>query len=135
VEEGVVPGGGVAYLRTLPALEPLLAKLDGDERTGARLVMKALESPLRQIVENAGREASVIVNEVRDAKANYGYDAEHNKMGDMFELGIIDPVKVTRVALENAVSVASLMLTTEAAVGELPAPPAPPMPPGGGMDF
>ena len=120
VEEGVVAGGGVAYLRTLPALEPLIARLDGDERTGARLVAKALESPLRQIVENAGREASVIVNEVRDAKLNMGYDAEHDKMGDMFTLGIIDPVKVSRVAFENAVSVAALMLTTEAAVGEIP---------------
>ena len=135
VEEGVVAGGGVAYLRTLPALQPLIDSLEGDEKTGARLVAKALESPLRQIVENAGREASVIVNEVREAKANFGYDAEHNKMGDMFELGIIDPVKVTRVALENAVSVASLLLTTEAAVGELPEPPQPAMPQGGGMDF
>ncbi|MFA7248645.1 MAG: chaperonin GroEL, partial [Dehalococcoidia bacterium] len=125
VEEGVVAGGGVAYLRALPALEPLIARLDGDERTGARLVAKALESPLRQIVENAGREPAVIVNEVRDAKANYGYDAEHNVMGDMFQLGIIDPVKVTRVALENAVSVAALMLTTEAAVGEIPGTAAP----------
>ena len=133
VEEGVVAGGGVAYLRTLPALEPLIARLDGDERTGARLVAKALESPLRQIVENAGREPAVIVNEVRDAKANYGYDAEHNVMGDMFELGIIDPVKVTRVALENAVSVAALMLTTEAAIGEIPSPAGPPLA-GGGMD-
>ena len=133
VEEGVVAGGGVAYLRTLPALEPLIARLTGDERTGARLVAKALESPLRQIVENAGREPAVIVNEVRDAKANYGYDAEHNVMGDMFELGILDPVKVTRVALENAVSVAALMLTTEAAVGEIPGPAGPPLA-GGGMD-
>ena len=95
----------------------------------------ALESPLRQIVENAGLEASVIVNEVRDAKKNFGYDAEHAKMGDMFELGIIDPVKVARVALENAVSVAALMLTTEAAVGEIPEKTPPAMPPGGGMDY
>ena len=131
VEEGVVPGGGVAYLRTIPALEPLLARLEGDERTGARLVVKALESPLRQIVQNAGREPAVIVNEVRDAKLNYGYDAEHNVMGDMFELGIIDPVKVTRVALENAVSVASLLLTTEAAVGDMPEPPRAPDQPDG----
>ncbi|MGE3858210.1 MAG: chaperonin GroEL [Dehalococcoidia bacterium] len=134
VEEGVVPGGGVAYLRALPVLTPLIASLEGDEKTGAQLVAKALEAPLRQIVENAGLEASVIVNDVMAAKQNEGYDAEHQKMGDMFTLGIIDPVKVTRVALENAVSVAALMLSTEAAVGELPAPPAPPMPPGGGMD-
>ncbi|MEX2446668.1 MAG: chaperonin GroEL [Dehalococcoidia bacterium] len=133
VEEGVVPGGGVAYLRALPALAPLIESLDGDERTGARLVARALESPLRQIVENAGREPSVIVEAVRDAKLNMGYDAEHDKMGDMFTLGILDPVKVTRVALENAVSVASLMLTTEAAIGEIPQPAAPAMPPGGGM--
>ena len=135
VEEGVVAGGGVAYLRALPALEPLIESLDGDEKTGARILQRALESPLRQIVENAGREPSVIINAVRDAKLNMGYDAEHDTMGDMFTLGIIDPVKVARVALESAVSVAGLLLTTEAAVGELPEPPAPPMPPGGGMDF
>ncbi len=131
VEEGVVPGGGVAYLRALPALQPLIERLTGDERTGARLVAKALESPLAQIVLNAGREPAVIVNEVRDAKLNYGYDAENNVMGDMFELGIIDPVKVSRVALENAVSVASLLLTTEAAVGNLPEGPRAPEQPEG----
>ena len=135
VEEGVVPGGGVAYLRTLPALKPLLDSLEGDERTGVLLVMKALESPLRQIVENAGGEPSVIVERVKEAPTNTGYDADGDRMGDMFKLGIIDPVKVTRVALENAVSVAALMLTTEAAVGELPAKDQPIMPQGGGMDF
>ena len=134
VEEGVVPGGGVAYLRCLPALLKLVETLDGDERTGARILQNALESPLRQIVENAGGEPSVVVEAVRAASHNMGYDADHGVMGDMFKLGIIDPIKVVRVALESAVSVAGLLLTTEAAVGELPEPPAPPMP-SGGMDY
>ncbi|MEX2372478.1 MAG: chaperonin GroEL, partial [Dehalococcoidia bacterium] len=121
VEEGVVPGGGVAYLRVQHTLDALLAELTGDERTGALLVRHSLAYPLRQIVDNAGLEPSVIVEQVREAKhANIGYDAGAERMGDMFELGIIDPVKVTRVALENAVSVTSLMLTTAAAVGEIP---------------
>jgi chaperonin GroEL len=129
VEEGVVPGGGVALLRVLPALDPLLKELeDQEERIGVEILIKALESPLRQIVENAGQEPSVIVQHVREAAANVGYDAATNEMGDMFDLGIVDPVKVVRVALESAVSVAALMLTTEAAVGEIPEPPG-----GGGM--
>ena len=123
VEEGVVPGGGVAFLRVQPALEPLLETLEShEERIGVQILYKALESPLRQIVENAGREASVIVEEVRAAAPRMGYDAAGEAMGDMFDLGIIDPVKVSRAAVENAVSVAALMLTTEAAVGEIPEP-------------
>jgi len=127
VEEGVVPGGGVAYLRIQPKLDALIATMpQGDERTGAMLVRHALAYPLRQIIDNAGLEPSVIVEQVREAKdPNIGYDAGEERMGDMFELGILDPVKVTRVALENAVSVAALMLTTEAAVAEIPNHPIP----------
>ncbi len=121
VEEGVVPGGGVALIRVMSSLDPLIARLEGDERTGAVLVQRAITAPLRQIAENAGAEAAVIVEAVQAAKnPRIGYDADHEKMGDLFELGIIDPVKVVRVALENAISVAALMLTTEAAVGEVP---------------
>ena len=127
VEEGVVPGGGVAYLRIQPKLDELIATMPaGDERTGAMLVRHALAYPLRQIIDNAGLEPSVIVEQVREAKdPNVGYDAGDERMGNMFELGILDPVKVTRVALENAVSVAALMLTTEAAVAEIPGHPIP----------
>jgi chaperonin GroEL len=133
VEEGVVPGGGVAYLRIQPKLDELIATMPaGDERTGAMLVRHALAYPLRQIIDNAGLEPSVIVEQVREAKdPNVGYDAGDERMGNMFELGILDPVKVTRVALENAVSVAALMLTTEAAVAEIPNHP---IPAGGGGD-
>jgi chaperonin GroEL len=131
VEEGVVPGGGVALIRVRDSLDALIAELEGDERTGAIILKKSLESPLRQIVANAGREPSVIVEQVLAGKSpRIGYDAEHDAMGDLFQLGIIDPVKVVRVALENAVSVAALMLTTEAAVAEIdekePAQPAGP---------
>ena len=124
VEEGVVPGGGVALLRVQDALDPLIAEAeDVEERVGLEILRKALEAPLRQIVDNAGQEPSVIVGRVRDAEdANVGYDAATTKLGDMFALGIVDPVKVVRVALESAVSVAALMLTTEAAVGDLPEP-------------
>jgi chaperonin GroEL len=123
VEEGVVPGGGVAFIRVQDALLPLLEELEGqEERIGVQLIYRALDAPLRQIVENAGREASVIVEEVREAPPRVGYDAAGERMGDMFDLGIVDPVKVSRAALENAVSVAALMLTTEAAVGEIPEP-------------
>ncbi|MDP2326746.1 MAG: chaperonin GroEL [Dehalococcoidia bacterium] len=134
VEEGVVPGGGVAYIRAQKSLDGLLATLTGDERTGVMLVRLALESPLKQIVDNAGGEPAVVAEAVRDAKdKNTGYDADADRYGDMFKLGIIDPVKVTRVALENAISVAGLMLTTEAAVGELPEPKGATIPDTGGM--
>ena len=121
VEEGVVAGGGVAFIRVQPALDALMEEVtDADERTGVRILRRALESPLRQIVENAGLEGSVIIEDVRNAKGNQGFDAGAERMGDMFALGIIDPVKVSRVAMENAVSVAALMLTTESTIGELP---------------
>ena len=136
VEEGVVPGGGVALLRVQPALEPLMKELEGQEELiGVRILSHALEAPLRQIADNAGQEASVVVQHVRDADANVGYDAALDKMGDMFKLGIIDPVKVVRIALESAVSVTALMLTTEVVVGEIPEKNGGPMAAGGaGMD-
>ena len=121
VEEGVVPGGGVAFIRIQDAIGELADSLDDpDEGTGARILQAALESPLRTLVENAGLEGSVLVEDVRRAEANEGYDVALGKMGDMFELAILDPVKVSRAALENAVSVAALMLTTESVVADIP---------------
>ncbi len=121
VEEGVVPGGGVAFIRIQDDIAELAESMDdADEATGARILYSALESPLRLLVENAGLEGSVLVEDVRRAGANEGYDVALGKMGDMFELGILDPVKVSRAALENAVSVAALMLTTESVVAEIP---------------
>ena len=119
VEEGVVPGGGVAFIRVQSALDDLIKTMDDPEEVvGVNILRKAIEAPLRQIVENGGREPSIVVQDVRAAKQNVGYDAANERLGDMFELGIIDPVKVSRVAMENAVSVAALMLTTEAVVGQ-----------------
>jgi len=129
-EEGIVPGGGVALLRCVPALEELEKELEGDERLGVQVVKRALEEPLRQIAENAGLDGSVVVEKVKSLPETHGYDALEDRYGDMFELGIIDPVKVVRIALENAASIATLILTTEAAVVEIPekkkeAPPSP----------
>ena len=121
VEEGVVPGGGVAFIRVQDAVAELAGELaDPDEGTGARILQSALESPLRTLVENAGLEGSVLVEDVRRAGQNEGYDVALGKMGDMYDLGILDPVKVSRAALENAVSVAALMLTTESVVADIP---------------
>jgi chaperonin GroEL len=134
VEEGVVPGGGVALLRATKALDRL--KLMGDEATGAAIVRRALEEPIRRIVENAGLEGSVVVEKVKAASApSHGFDAERNEYVDMMTAGIIDPTKVERIALQNAASIASLLLTTEALITELPEkePAMPAMPPGGGM--
>jgi chaperonin GroEL len=118
VEEGIVPGGGVALLRCIPALEKL--KLDGDEGLGVNIVKRALEEPIRQIAINAGHEGAVIVGRVRDSKdENYGFDAHTDEFGDMIKLGVIDPAKVTRLALQNAASIAGLMLTTEALIADL----------------
>ena len=135
VEEGIVAGGGTATLNAIPAVDNLVAELEGDERTGARIVRKALEAPLRQIAANAGLEGSVIINEILQAgKPNYGYDAQNESyVDDMIEAGIVDPTKVTRSALENAASVASMVLTTESLVADLPEPPAPAAPAGGDM--
>ncbi len=132
VEEGIVPGGGVALLRAAKAIDAL--KLEGDEKVGSLIVKRALEEPIRQIVENAGLEGSVIVEKVKNETAtSRGYDADSMTFVDMIQAGIIDPTKVERVALENAASVASLLLTTEALITDLPeekAPAAPPMPHG-----
>lgn len=131
VEEGVVPGGGVALLRAIPAVKKLA--LEGDQKVGAEIIMRALEEPIRQIAENAGAEGSIVVQKVKGEKVNFGYDANKDKYGDMISLGIIDPTKVTRTALQNAASIASLMLTTEVMITEIPEKKeAPAMPPGGG---
>ncbi len=131
VEEGIVPGGGVALIRAIPAV--LKTKLEGDEAIGARIVAKALEAPTRKIAENAGAEGSVVVGKIRDMKKNDGFNAVTGAYEDMVAAGVIDPAKVTRSALENAASIAAMMLTTEAVVTEKPekTPPAPAMPPGG----
>jgi chaperonin GroEL len=132
VEEGIVPGGGVTYIRALPALEKL--KLEGDQQFGVNIVKRALEEPMRQIVENAGVEGSVVVDKVKAGKDDYGFNAASEKYENMLGAGILDPTKVCRLALKNAASVASLLLTTGAVVTEKPKEEkAPPMPPGGGM--
>ena len=133
VEEGIVPGGGVAFIRALASLEGM--KLEGDEQIGLNIVRRALEEPLRMIVANAGQEGAVVVGKVKEAKEpNFGFDADAEEYSDMIKAGILDPAKVARTALQNAASIASLMLTTEALVSEIPedAPAGPPMPPGGG---
>ncbi|MGB2698200.1 MAG: chaperonin GroEL [Candidatus Zixiibacteriota bacterium] len=131
VEEGIVPGGGVVLLRALPALEKL--KLDGDEAIGAMIVRKALEEPIRLIAENAGVEGSIVVNRVKEGTDAFGFNAETEQYEDLMKAGVIDPTKVTRIALENAASIASLLITTEALVCEKPEEKKPPaMPPGGG---
>jgi chaperonin GroEL len=134
VEEGIVPGGGVAFIRAQKALEGFVLELD-DENIGVGIVKRALEEPLRQIVANAGQEGAVIVDKVRSSKAaSYGYNAETGEYGDMLAMGVVDPTKVTRSALQNAASIAGLLLTTEALISELPEEKeAPAMPGGGGM--
>ena len=118
VEEGIVPGGGSALLRAIPALEKI--KLDGDELVGVGIVKRALEEPSRQIAHNAGAEGAVVIGKIRDSKdEHYGFNAETGEYGDMVKMGVIDPAKVTRLALQNAASIAGLMLTTEALVAEL----------------
>ena len=132
VEEGIVPGGGVALLRTIPALDKL--KVTADERIGVKIVKRALEEPLRQIVANAGHEGAVVVEKVRaNSDESFGFNAETEKYENLIQAGVIDPAKVTRFALQNAGSIASLMLTTEALITDLPEEKekTPPMPPGG----
>ena len=136
VEEGIVPGGGTTLLACIPEITKLVNKLDGDEKTGAKIVLKAIEEPVRQIAKNAGLDGSVIVNNILSSKkANYGFDALKNEYTDMVVSGIIDPTKVTRSALQNAASVAATLLTTESIVTDIPTPPAPaaPNPDMGGM--
>ncbi len=131
VEEGIVPGGGVALLSIVPAVKKACEKLDGDELTGAKIIIKALESPIRQIAENAGVDGGVVANTIINSKqANYGYDAAKDEYCDMVKAGILDPTKVTRSALQNAASVASTLLTTEALVTDIKEP-QPAMPAGG----
>ena len=134
VEEGIVPGGGVALLSTVPELKKLISGLRGDEKTGASIVLKAIEEPVRQIAKNAGYDGSVIVNNIlRSKNPNYGFDALKNRYTDMVESGIIDPTKVSRSVLQNAASVAGTLLTTESIVTDIPTPPVPPM--GGNHDM
>jgi len=133
VEEGIVPGGGVAYLRTLPALDKMKLE-EEDEQVGVRIVKKALEEPLKIIANNAGMEGSIVVEKVKEKKGSFGFNAQTDKYEDMISAGVIDPTKVTRFALQNAASVASLMLTTQCMVADKPEEKSamPAMPPGGG---
>jgi chaperonin GroEL len=135
VEEGIVPGGGVALIRCIPALEKL--KLSGDQMVGVKIVKRAIEEPLRQIAKNAGHEPSIVVQKVKEGKDDFGFDAYQEEYVNMYKAGIIDPTKVARIAIQNAASIAGLMLTTEAVITEIPEkePAAPPMPPGGMGDM
>jgi chaperonin GroEL len=132
VEEGIIPGGGVGLLRTIPALDKM--KLEDDEKIGVDIIKRALEEPIRQLTQNAGLEGSVVVQRIKQEKANIGYDVSQDAYVDMIEAGVIDPTKVTRSALRNAASIAALLLTTEAIVADKPEKEEkmPPMPPGGG---
>ena len=133
VEEGYLPGGGVAYIRAADALKGLKGEND-DETTGIRIIERAIEEPLRQIAQNAGVEASVIINKIREGKGDFGYNARTDEYVNMYEAGVIDPTKVARVALENAASVAGMLLTTECGIVDIPEPtPAAPAMPAGGM--
>ena len=132
VEEGIVAGGGTAYINAISSVAKLLKTTSGDEKTGVQIVMKALEEPVKQIAINAGLEGAVIVDKVKAAKPGIGYDVLSEKCVDMIASGIVDPAKVTRSALQNAASVASILLTTEAVVADIPEP-EPAAPAGGGM--
>jgi len=135
VEEGIVPGGGVALIRCIAALDKL--KLSGDQMVGVKIVRRAIEGPLRQIAKNAGHEPSIVVQKVKEGKDDFGFDAYKEEYVNMYKAGIIDPTKVARIAIQNAASIAGLMLTTEAVITEIPEkePAAPPMPPGGMGDM
>ncbi len=133
VEEGIVAGGGVAYINAIPAVAKVVSKVEGDEKTGVRIVMKALEEPVKQIAANAGIDGSVVLERIKNSrKVGYGFDAYRETYCDMIGAGIVDPTKVTRSALQNAASIASMVLTTESVVAEKKEP-LPPMPAGGGM--
>ena len=136
VEEGIVAGGGVALINTVPAVEKLLDSTEGDTKTGVQIVLKTLEAPIKQIAKNAGLEGSVIIENIkREGKVGYGFNALTEEYTDMISAGIVDPTKVTRSALQNAASVASMVLTTESLVADIkePAPAAPAAPDMGGM--
>lgn len=119
VEEGIVPGGGVAFIRSIPAIENLTG-VNEDQNTGIAIIKRTLEEPLRQIVQNAGKEGSVIVEKAKQGKADYGYNAQNDQFEKLYQSGVIDPTKVTRIALENAASIAGFLLTTECLVFEKP---------------
>ena len=132
-EEGIVPGGGIALLNVIPKVASLLDSYAGDAKTGVQIILRALEEPIRQIALNAGIDGSVIVDHIKNAKkTGYGYDALKGEYVDMVERGIIDPTKVTRSALQNAASIAAMILTTESLVADIPEP-EPAAPAGGGM--
>ena len=121
VEEGIVPGGGVALVRCAAAVDTLIKTLEGDEKIGATIIRRALEEPLRLIVSNAGEEGAVVIGKIRDSKdVNFGYNASTDVYEDLVKAGVIDPTKVTRTALQNAASIAGLLLTTEAMISEIP---------------
>ena len=128
VEEGIVAGGGTAYVNAIPAVEKLLKNVEGDEKTGVQIIAAALAEPVRQIAMNAGLDGSVVLEKVRSGKSGTGFDAYNETYVDMVKEGIVDPTKVTRTALENAASIASVLLTTEALVADKPEPPAPAAP-------
>ena len=137
VEEGIVPGGGVAFIRAIDSIVKLKGAND-DENTGIAIVRRALEEPMRQIVANCGLEGSIIIQKVREGKADYGFNARTEVYENLYKAGVIDPTKVSRVALENAASIAGMLLTTECVIADKPEPksPMPPMPGGGmGMDY
>jgi len=136
VEEGIVAGGGTAYVNAVPAVEKLIGKVEGDEKTGVKIIVNALQEPVRQIAKNAGVDGSVVLEKIKSSrKVGYGFDAYKEVYCDMIGAGIVDPAKVTRSALENAASVSSMVLTTEELVADKPEPPAPAAPAGmGGMD-
>ena len=136
---GLVPGGGVALIRSLAAIANLKG-VNEDQNHGVQIALRAMEAPLREIVTNAGEEPSVVLNKVKEGQGNFGYNAQTGEFGDMVAMGILDPTKVTRTALQNAASIAGLMITTEAMVAEQPKKDEPAMPGGGmggmgGMDF
>jgi len=122
VEEGIVAGGGTAYINASKSVEALLGSVDGDEKTGVKIILRALEEPIRQITYNAGLEGSVVVDKIKAGKAGVGFNALTEEYVDMIKTGIVDPTKVTRSALENAASVASMVLTTESLVSDKPDP-------------
>ncbi|MDO4845086.1 MAG: TCP-1/cpn60 chaperonin family protein, partial [Oscillospiraceae bacterium] len=122
VEEGIVAGGGTAYVNAIPAVEKLIDTLAGDEKTGAQIIAKALQAPVRQIAENAGVDGSIVFEKVRNGKTGFGYNAYTETYCDMIESGIVDPTKVTRTALENAASICACVLTTESLVVDKPEP-------------
>lgn len=132
MEEGIIAGGGSAYVHTAEKIKGILNDLEGDEKTGAKIILKALESPLYHIVANAGLEGSVIINKVKESEVGMGFDAYKEEYVDMIKAGILDPAKVTRSALQNATSVASTLLTTESVVANIKED-TPAMPAGAGM--